>query len=66
MDNTAHTSATMALVSCSIVWVNKWLQLLSDNGQLVVTMCAIVTTIATVALGVLNYRLKLKHLSSGD
>lgn len=48
MDNATNASAATSLASCGIYFANNWGQFLTDHGQQIVTLCALVTTMTTV------------------
>lgn len=57
-------STATSLGSCAAIVANDWLNFLSTQGQLVATICAIITTLSTITFTFMNYRLNARKVEA--
>lgn len=57
-------STATSLGSCAAIVANDWFNFLSTQGQLIATICAIVTTLSTITFMFLNYRLNARKVEA--
>jgi hypothetical protein len=60
--STASTATSLS--SCAAIVANDWFNFLSTQGQLVATVCAVITTLSTITFTFLNYRLNSRKVEA--